>query len=330
MRYLITGGCGFIGSHFVRLILNKYKDSEVINLDKLTYAGNPENLKDIEKNYRYKFIKGDICDKKLVLDLVKDVDIVVNFAAESHVDRSIIEPESFVKTDVLGTQNLLEACRKFNKRHLQISTDEVYGSIQNGKFKENDNLNPSSPYSASKASADLLVLSYHITYGLNVIITRTTNNFGPNQYPEKLIPLFVTNLLEGKKVPVYGNGMNIRDWVYVVDNCEAIDFVINNGKAGEIYNIGSDNEKNNLEITKFILKELGKDENSIEYVKDRLGHDKRYALDSTKINKLGWKPRFQFELALKETIKWYKSNEKWWKPIKSGEFLKFYQEVYSK
>jgi len=330
MRYLITGGCGFIGSHFVILILNKYKDSEVINLDKLTYAGNPENLKDIEKNSRYKFVKGDICDKKLVLDLVKDVDIVVNFAAESHVDRSIIEPESFVKTDVLGTQNLLEACRKFNKRHLQISTDEVYGSIQNGNFKESDNLNPSSPYSASKASADLLVLSYHITYGLNVIITRTTNNFGPNQYPEKLIPLFVTNLLEGKKVPVYGNGMNVRDWVYVVDNCEAIDFVINNGKAGEIYNIGSDNEKNNLEITKFILKELGKDENSIEYVKDRLGHDKRYALDSTKINKLGWKPRFQFELALKETIKWYKSNEKWWKPIKSGEFLKFYQEVYSK
>ena len=330
MRYLITGGCGFIGSHFVRLILNKYKDSEVINLDKLTYAGNPENLKDIEKNSRYKFVKGDICDKKLVLDLVKDVDIVVNFAAESHVDRSIIEPESFVKTDVLGTQNLLEACRKFNVRFLQISTDEVYGSIQNGKFKENDNLNPSSPYSVSKASADLLVLSYHITYGLNVMITRTTNNFGPNQYPEKLIPLFVTNLLEGKKVPVYGNGMNVRDWVYVVDNCEAIDFVINNGKAGEIYNIGSDNEKNNLEITKFILKELGKDENSIEYVKDRLGHDKRYALDSTKINKLGWKPRFQFELALKETIKWYKSNEKWWKPIKSGEFLKFYQEVYSK
>ena len=330
MRYLITGGCGFIGSNFVRLILNKYKDSEVINLDKLTYAGNLGNLRDIEKNSRYKFIKGDICDKKLVLDLVKDVDIVVNFAAESHVDRSIIEPESFVKTDVLGTQNLLEACRKFNKRHLQISTDEVYGSIQNGNFKESDNLNPSSPYSASKASADLLVLSYHITYGLNVIITRTTNNFGPNQYPEKLIPLFVTNLLEGKKVPVYGNGMNIRDWVYVVDNCEAIDFVINNGKAGEIYNIGSDNEKNNLEITKFILKELGKDENSIEYVKDRLGHDKRYALDSTKINKLGWKPRFQFELALKETIKWYKSNEKWWKPIKSGEFLKFYQEVYSK
>ena len=330
MRYLITGGCGFIGSHFVRLILNKYKDSEVINLDKLTYAGNLGNLRDIEKNSRYKFIKGDICDKKLVLDLVKDVDIVVNFAAESHVDRSIIEPESFVKTDVLGTQNLLEACRKFNKKHLQISTDEVYGSIQNGKFKENDNLNPSSPYSASKASADLLVLSYHITYGLNVMITRTTNNFGPNQYPEKLIPLFVTNLLEGKKVPVYGNGLNVRDWVYVVDNCEAIDFVINNGKAGEIYNIGSDNEKNNLEITKFILKELGKDENSIEYVKDRLGHDKRYALDSTKINKLGWKPRFQFELALKETIKWYKSNEKWWKPIKSGEFLKFYQEVYSK
>ena len=330
MRYLITGGCGFIGSHFVRLILNKYKDSEVINLDKLTYAGNLGNLRDIEKNSRYKFIKGDICDKKLVLDLVKDVDIVVNFAAESHVDRSIIEPESFVKTDVLGTQNLLEACRKFNKKHLQISTDEVYGSIQNGKFKENDNLNPSSPYSASKASADLLVLSYHITYGLNVIITRTTNNFGPNQYPEKLIPLFVTNLLEGKKVPVYGNGLNVRDWIYVVDNCEAIDFVINNGKAGEIYNIGSDNEKNNLEITKFILKELGKDENSIEYVKDRLGHDKRYALDSTKINKLGWKPRFQFELALKETFKWYRSNEKWWKPIKSGEFLKFYQEVYSK
>ena len=316
MRYLITGGCGFIGSHFVRLILNKYKDSEVINLDKLTYAGNLGNLRDIENNSRYKFVKGDICDNKLVLDLVKDVDIVVNFAAESHVDRSIIEPESFVKTDVLGTQNLLEACRKFNVRFLQISTDECYGSIQNGKFKESDNLNPSSPYSASKASADLLVLSYHITYGLNVMITRTTNNFGPNQYPEKLIPLFVTNLLEGKKVPVYGNGLNVRDWIYVVDNCEAIDFVINNGKSGEIYNIGSGNGKNNLEITKFVLKELGKDENSIEYVKDRLGHDKRYALDSTKINKLGWKPRFQFEQALKETIKWYKSNEKWWKDLK--------------
>ena len=210
----------------------------------------------------------------------------------------------------------MEACRKFNVRFLQISTDECYGSIQNGKFKESDNLNPSSPYSASKASADLLVLSYHITYGLNVMITRTTNNFGPNQYPEKLIPLFVTNLLEGKKVPVYGNGLNVRDWIYVVDNCEAIDFVINNGKSGEIYNIGSGNGKNNLEITKFVLKELGKDENSIEYVKDRLGHDKRYALDSTKINKLGWKPRFQFEQALKETIKWYKSNEKWWKDLK--------------
>ncbi len=316
MNLLITGGAGFIGSNFIRHILNKYNYG-VTNLDKLTYCGNLENLKDIENNKNYRFVKGDICDKNIVFELAQETDVIVNFAAESHVDRSIENADEFVKTDILGTYNLLEAVKKLKlKKFVQISTDEVYGSIERGAFKETDNLKPNSPYSASKASADLLVGSYIKTHNIPAIITRSSNNFGPYQYPEKLIPLFVTNLLEGKKVPVYGKGINVRDWIYVIDNCEAIDFVMHNGKIGEAYNIGGGNEKTNIEITKIILKELGKDEGDIDYVKDRLGHDFRYSLNCEKINKLGWKPRFKFEKAINETINWYKDNGKWWKKLK--------------
>ncbi len=329
-KILVTGGLGFIGSNFIRHILNKYKGCNIINLDKQTYAGNPENLKDIEKNKNYTFIKGDICDKSIVEKAVKNVNVIINFAAESHVDRSISDPDAFIRTDILGTYTLLEAAKKHQIKFIQVSTDEVYGSIEEGKFRETDKLNPSSPYSASKASAEMLVLSYHTTYGLPILITRSSNNFGPFHYPEKIIPLFITNLLENKKVPIYGDGLNVRDWLYVLDNCEAIDFILHNGKVGEIYNIGGDSEKTNIEITKLILNELGKDESSIEFVKDRQGHDRRYALDSTKLHKLGWKPKHKFEQALKDTINWYKKNEKWWKPLKSGEYLKYYNELYEK
>jgi len=317
MKLLVTGGAGFIGSNFIRLIVNKYPDYKVVNLDKLTYCGNLANLKDIEKSKNYKFVKGDICDKKAVEEAMKGCDMVLNFAAETHVDRSIADAGVFVKTDVLGTYNLLEAARKFKiKKYIQASTDEVYGSIEKGSFKENDNLNPNSPYAASKAGADMLVRSYIVTYKLPAVITRSSNNFGPYQYPEKVIPLFITNLLEGKKVPLYGDGLNVRDWIYVIDNCEAIDFIMHNGKEGEIYNIAGGNEIANIRLTKMILEGVGRDEGFIDYVKDRLGHDRRYSLDCSKINKLGWKPRFEFHKALKETIKWYKENESWWKKLK--------------
>ncbi|MDP7179770.1 MAG: dTDP-glucose 4,6-dehydratase [Candidatus Woesearchaeota archaeon] len=319
MRLLVTGGAGFIGSNFIRHILKKYPDFKIVNLDKLTYAGNLDNLKDIENNPNYQFIKGDICDKEIVEKLAKDIDIIINFAAETHVDRSIEDAGVFIKSDILGTYNLLEAVKKFNiKKFIQISTDEVYGSTENNSFKETDSLKPNSPYSASKAGADLLVRSYIKTHNVPAIITRSSNNYGPYQYPEKLIPLFVTNLLENKKIPLYGDGLNVRDWLYVIDNCEAIDFVLQNGKEGEIYNIGSGSEITNLEITKTILKELNKDETNIDFVKDRLGHDFRYSLDCSKINTLGWKPRFNFEQSIKETINWYKNNESWWKKIKSN------------
>ena len=319
MRLLVTGGAGFIGSNFIRHILKKYPDFKIVNLDKLTYAGNLDNLKDIENNPNYQFIKGDICDKEIVEKLAKDIDIIINFAAETHVDRSIEDAGVFIKSDILGTYNLLEAVKKFNiKKFIQISTDEVYGSTENNSFKETDSLKPNSPYSASKAGADLLVRSYIKTHNVPAMITRSSNNYGPYQYPEKLIPLFVTNLLENKKIPLYGDGLNVRDWLYVIDNCEAIDFVLQNGKEGEIYNIGSGSEITNLEITKTILKELNKDETNIDFVKDRLGHDFRYSLDCSKINTLGWKPRFNFEQSIKETINWYKNNESWWKKIKSN------------
>jgi len=312
-KILVTGGYGFIGSNFIRHILNKYDDCNIVNLDKITYCGNPCNLKDVSKNRRYKFVKGDIVDAKIVEKAAHGCEVIINFAAETHVDRSICGAAEFVKTNVFGTYTLLEAARKAKARlFIQISTDEVYGSIAAGSFKETDPLSPNSPYSATKASADLLARSYFITHKLPVIITRSSNNFGPYQYPEKVIPLFVTNLLQNKKVPLYADGMNVRDWLYVIDNCEAIDLILNKGKAGEIYNIGGAVEITNLELTYNILEMLGKDKRSIEYVEDRPGHDKRYALDMTKLKSLGWRPRHNFKEALEATIDWYRYNKPWW------------------
>jgi len=318
---LITGGAGFIGSNFIHYFLKKHKGCRVVNLDSLTYCGNLENLKDIENNPRYKFIKGDI-NNQVLIDKVfrkEKPNFIVNFAAESYVDRSISGPLIFTKTNILGTHLLLEAARKYKvKKFLQISTDEVYGSIIKNKFKEIDPLNPSSSYSASKASVDLLALSYFKTFNLPVLITRSSNNFGPYQFPEKIIPLFITNLLKNKRVPLYGTGKNVRDWIYVLDNCAGIDFVLHQGKIGEIYNIGGGNELSNLKITKIILKELGKDESMIKYVKDRPGHDFRYAVETKKIKNLGWKPKYKFKKALFQTINWYKDNFSWWKKLKQN------------
>lgn len=311
---LVTGGAGFIGSCFVRHILKKYDNYNVINLDALTYCGNLLNLKDVEENSRYIFEKGNICDKKLVRDLIKKCDYVVNFAAESHVDNSISNPEIFIQTNVQGTLNLLQACKEVGiERYLQVSTDEVYGTLgSTGYFYETSQIQPNSPYSASKASADLLTRAYFETYSLPVLITRCSNNYGPYQYPEKLIPFFISKLLNGEKVPVYGDGLNVRDWLYVYDHCEAIDTVLHKGKIGEVYNIGGHNEKTNLEITKLILDAMGKDENSIEHVKDRLGHDRRYAISNDKItSELGWKPSVTFEEGIKLTIDWYLNNQDW-------------------
>ncbi len=331
MKLLVTGGAGFIGSNFIRLILNKYSDYEVINLDALTYAGNLDNLKDIEKNQNYRFVQGDIRDEDVVDKVMKGVDAVVNFAAESHVDRSIGGPADFIQTDVYGTFVLLEAARQHGVgRYLQISTDEVYGSIKEGSFVETDRLEPSSPYSASKAGGDMQVMAYHTTYGLPTIITRSSNNFGPYQYPEKIIPLFITNLVEGKKVPLYGDGLNVRDWIYVTDNCEGLDAVLHKGEVGEIYNIGGGNERSNIFITNKILEILGKGEEMIEPVVDRLGHDFRYSIDCSKANALGWTPAYNFEDALRETVDWYLNNEWWWKKIKSGEFESYYREQYQR
>ena len=315
-RILVTGGAGFIGSNFIRHILSRYNDYHIVNLDKLTYCGNLDNLKDVENNRNYAFVQGDIADAHTVERLVKDCDIVVNFAAESHVDRSIENPAEFVRTNIVGTHTLLEAAKKSGvELFIQISTDEVYGSVATGSSKEGDSLEPNSPYSATKAGADLLARSYFVTFKLPVIITRSSNNFGPNQYPEKVIPLFITNLLAGKKVPLYADGMNMRDWLFVVDNCEAIDVVMHKGKAGEIYNIGAGSETTNLELTKTLLGILGKDESHIEFVKDRPGHDKRYALDISKLKKLGWQPRHEFKTAIELTVEWYKNNEAWWKKL---------------
>ena len=318
MNILVTGGAGFIGSCFVRHILEKYKDYKIINIDALTYAGNIENLDDIKDNPNYKFVHGNICDKKLVRELMHQVDCVVNFAAESHVDRSITGPEIFIETNVQGTLNLLQSAKEANiQRYLQVSTDEVYGSLgKTGYFYETTPIAPNSPYSASKASADLLVRAYYETYKMPVLNTRCSNNYGPYQYPEKLIPFFISKLLKGQKVPVYGDGLNVRDWLYVYDHCSAIDTVLHNGKVGEIYNIGGHNEKTNLEITKLILNAMGKDESSIEYVQDRLGHDRRYAISNDKIqSELGWEPSLTFEEGIKITIDWYLNNQSWIKSI---------------
>ncbi len=316
MKMLITGGCGFIGSNFIRYIIKKYPACEIINLDKLTYAGNPENLRDLENNPNYKFVREDICNIKLVEKLMKDVDTVVHFAAESHVDRSIIEAGVFIRTDVFGTYILLKAANKFGvDKFVHISTDEVYGSIEKGSFKEEGPMNPRNPYSVSKLGADRLAYSFFVTYNLPVVITRSSNNFGPYQYPEKLLPLSITNILRNKKVPLYGDGLYVRDWLYVIDNCEAIDFLRKKGKLGEAYNVAGGNEKTNIEVIKIVLSHLGKDESWIEFVKDRPGHDRRYSLNDEKIKKLGWKPISNFGGALRETIDWYKKNRRWWEPL---------------
>jgi len=320
MKILVTGGAGFIGSNFVRHILEKYPDYKVVNLDKLTYCGNLENLKDIGNNPNYEFVEGDVCDESVVLKAMQGCDAVVHFAAESHVDNSIKDSFIFTKSNVVGTHIMLECARKEKiKRFIHISTDEVYGSINEGSFTEHSPFKPNSPYSSSKSGADLLARAYYITYNFPVIITRSSNNFGPYQFPEKLIPLFINNLFDGKKVPVYGDGMNVRDWIYVLDNCEALDFILHNGKIGEAYNIGGGNEKPNIEITRTLIRETGRDESYIEYVKDRLGHDKRYSLDCSKLKELGWKPRFSFDEAMKETVRWYRENRGWFENIKKKD-----------
>ncbi|UAK16355.1 dTDP-glucose 4,6-dehydratase [Sporolactobacillus terrae] len=333
MRLLVTGGAGFIGSNFVHHMINFHPEDTVVNYDLLTYAGNLENLKDVEDHPNYHFVKGNICNRELVEYVVDQyaIDTIVNFAAESHVDRSITEPDLFVKSNVLGTQTLLDVAKekKINK-YLQISTDEVYGSLgPDGYFTETTPLAPNSPYSASKASADLMVRAYYETFGMNVNITRCSNNYGPYHFPEKLIPLMVTNALEGKELPVYGDGKNIRDWLYVEDHCAAIDLVLHKGKPGEVYNVGGHNEKRNIDIVELIVDTLGKSRDLIKHVSDRLGHDRRYAIDPTKIEtELGWKPHYNFDSGIKETIQWYLDHEDWWRKIKSGEYMNYYKKQY--
>ncbi|CAM3556081.1 dTDP-glucose 4,6-dehydratase [Marinicrinis lubricantis] len=333
MNILVTGGAGFIGSNFVRLMLNKYPDYKIVNYDKLTYAGNLENLKDVEENPNYVFEKGDICDAQMVREMLKkhQIQVIVNFAAETHVDRSIHDPAIFTHTNVYGTQTLLDAARQNGiERYIQISTDEVYGSLgETGFFTEKTHLSPNSPYAASKGGADLLVKAYYETYGLNVNITRCSNNYGCYHFPEKLIPLMITNALDNLPLPVYGDGSNVRDWLHVSDHVSAIDSVLHHGKPGEIYNIGGQNERTNLSIVEMIVGKLNKPKSLIKFVKDRVGHDRRYAIDPAKIEReLGWAPKYTFEQGLEETIKWYVENESWWRRIKSGAYLEYYVKQY--
>ena len=338
MKILITGGAGFIGGNFVHFMLNKYPDYDIINLDLLTYAGNLETCKPVEDKTNYKFYKGDIANRKFIFDLFEkeQFDIVVNFAAESHVDRSITNPSIFVQTNVLGTQTLLDAAKEYNvKRYHQISTDEVYGDLPLDRkdlfFTEETPLHTSSPYSSSKASADLFVLAYHRTYGLPVTISRCSNNYGPYHFPEKLIPLIISRGLNDKSVPVYGKGENVRDWLHVEDHCSAIDLIIHKGKVGEIYNIGGHNERTNLEVVKTVLNQMNKPETLIDYVTDRPGHDRRYAINPEKIEKeLGWKPNYSFDTGIKQTIEWYLNNREWWEHIINGEYQDYFQNQYEK
>lgn len=332
-KILVTGGAGFIGSNFIKYMIDKYDDYKIINLDLLTYAGNLENLSDVEQHPNYQFIKGSITHRELVDQLVSDrVNYIINFAAESHVDRSIENPGIFVETNIMGTQVLLDTAKKYNiEKYLQVSTDEVYGTLgPTGMFTEETPLAPNSPYSASKTGADLLVRAYHETFNLPVNITRCSNNYGPYQFPEKLIPLMIANALENKELPVYGDGLQVRDWLHVKDHCIAIDTVLHRGKIGEVYNIGGNNEKANIEIIKLILEKLRKSEALIKYVKDRPGHDRRYAIDNTKIRReLDWEPSYTFEQGMEETINWYLENKDWWEKIRSGEYRDYYEKLYA-
>jgi dTDP-glucose 4,6-dehydratase len=329
VRIVVTGGAGFIGSNFVRRVLREHSGDEVVVLDKLTYAGNLENLREVAGDPRYSFVRGDICDPEAVAGVARGADAIVNFAAETHVDRSITGPDDFIRTDVIGTHVLLEAVREHGVgRYLQVSTDEVYGDVAEGSSVETDILRPSSPYSASKAGADLLVLAYRRTYGAPVLITRSSNNYGPYQYPEKIIPLFITNLLDGEPVPVYGDGRNVRDWIHVEDNCAALDLVLREGAEGEIYNVGGGNEVANIDLTRSLLSALGLDDGMIRRVSDRPGHDLRYSVDCSKLRGLGWAPVVPFEDGLAATVSWYRDNRDWWQAIKSGEFKRYYAGQY--
>jgi dTDP-glucose 4,6-dehydratase len=328
---MVTGGAGFIGSNFARMVLNKYPDYHVLVYDKLTYAGNPDNLLDLQGDPRFNFIAGDIADQEKVDETVQKygIDTIINFAAESHVDRSIEEPGSFIQTNVFGPFVLLEATRKFGlERMLQVSTDEVYGEVMEGSSTETDLLKPRSPYSSAKAGGELLVQSYHTTYNTPALVTRGSNTYGPYHYPEKLFPLFITNAIEDKPLPVYGDGMQVRDWLYVLDHCEGIDMVLHKGEPGEIYNIGGGNERHNIDVTYSILDLLGKPRSLIHYVEDRKGHDRRYSIDTSKARALGWEPKKSFDEGLKETVNWYVNNRWWWEKIKSGEFAQYYARMY--
>ncbi len=336
MKILVTGGAGFIGGNFVHYMVNKYPEDMIVNLDLLTYAGNLETLKPVEDKPNYKFVRGDIADRPFIMELFEkeQFDVVINFAAESHVDRSITDPGIFVQTNVLGTQVLLDASRAYGvKRYHQVSTDEVYGDLPLDRpdlfFTEETPIHTSSPYSSSKASADLFVLAYHRTYGMPVTVSRCSNNYGPYHFPEKLIPLMISRALADEPLPVYGKGDNVRDWLYVEDHCAAIDLIVRKGRVGEVYNIGGHNERTNLEVVKTILKALGKPESLIHFVTDRPGHDRRYAIDPTKIEtELGWKPKHNFDTGIQETIKWYLENQDWWKHILSGEYSNYFEKMY--
>ncbi len=330
MRLVVTGGAGFIGSNFIRHVLASHPDDTVVNLDKLTYAGNLANLADVAGSPRYRFVQGDICDPEVVRQVLPGADAVVNFAAESHVDRSLVEPGAFLRTDVFGVFTLLEAVRELRiPRLLHVSTDEVYGSLAEGAAREDSPLRPSNPYWASKAGGDLLALAYVATHRLPVLITRSSNNFGPYQYPEKVIPLFITNALDDEPLPLYGDGRHVRDWIYVLDNCAALDLVLRRGREGEVYNIGGGHEVENIALTRAILRLTGKPESLIRPVADRPGHDRRYALDTSRIRALGWTPRHRFEDALAATVRWYREHESWWRPLKSGEFRAWYRQHYA-
>jgi dTDP-glucose 4,6-dehydratase len=329
VRLVVTGGAGFIGSNFIRHVLTTHPEDSVVNLDKLTYAGNLANLADLSVSPRYRFVQGDICDGAVVRDVLAGADALVNFAAESHVDRSLVEPDAFLRTDVFGVFTLLEAVRELGTpRFLHIGTDEVYGSVMEGSSRETDPVQPRNPYSASKAGGDLLALAYWETHRVPVVITRSSNNFGPYQYPEKVIPLFITNALDDEPLPLYGDGRNVRDWLYVLDNCAAIDLVLRKGREGEIYNVGGGNEVENIALTRHILRLLGKPESLITPVKDRAGHDRRYSLDSSKVRALGWAPAHRFDDALADTVSWYRARTSWWRPLKSGEFRAYYERQY--